>query len=138
MNRLKDKIGECRQHLAELAGIVPKSFEDYVDNKIKAACERYAERIIECLVVLAFVLVKKEKLGIPKDDADAFRILANKKIVPQVLAERLVQAKGMRNVIIHSYSTVNDELVYEAVKGELPRDAEEFLKAVEKTARQLK
>ena len=138
MNRLKDKVGECRQYLAELAGIVPKSFGDYLDNKTKAACERYAERIIECLVVLAFVLVKKEKLGIPKDDADAFRILANKKIVPQVLAERLVQAKGMRNVIIHSYSTVNDELVYEAVKGELPRDAEEFLKAVEKTARQSK
>ena len=138
MNRLKDKVGECRQYLAELADIVPKSFEDYVDNKTKAACERYAERIIECLVVLAFVLVKKEKLGIPKDDADAFRILANKKIVPQVLAERLVQAKGMRNVIIHSYSTVNDELVYGAVKGELPRDAEEFLKAVEKTARQSK
>ena len=133
MQRLKDKINECRQHLVELEGIVPASFDDYTDNKTKAACERYAERIIECLVVLAFALVKKEKLGLPRDDADAFRILADKKIVPRPLAERLVRAKGMRNVIIHSYSTVNDELVYEAVKGELPADAEEFLKAVQKS-----
>ncbi len=38
----------------------------------------------------------------------------------------------MRNIIIHNYRKVRDEIVYEAVSDEIFRDAEEFTESLEK------
>ena len=124
---MNDKITECRQYLQELSEITPDSFTEYLDLKTQAACERYVERIIECVTVIAFVAVKQKKFGLPRDDTDVFSILADKKVISKELSNKLIQAKGMRNIIVHAYSRVNDELVFHAIKNELLVDVEQFL-----------
>ena len=50
--RIKDKIAEIRKYLNEFGQIVPDNVEHYIgDFKAKAACERYAERIIKRLLI---------------------------------------------------------------------------------------
>jgi hypothetical protein len=41
--------------------------------------------------------------------------------------------KGMRNILAHEYGKINDELVFEAITGEITADAEEFIASVLKT-----
>jgi uncharacterized protein YutE (UPF0331/DUF86 family) len=51
--RINDKIEEIEKYLGELLEIIPSSLVGYgQDFKAKAACERYAERIIEAVVDL--------------------------------------------------------------------------------------
>lgn len=131
MDRITDKIKEIEQYLSELAGIMPQTFEEYSsDNLVKAACERYFEKIVEAATDLAFLVIAKNKFKVPEDDIDAFRILSEKKIISEDLYKKLKGAKGMRNILAHQYGKVEDELVFEAVTERLENDVNLFLKEI--------
>ena len=99
----------------------------------KAACERYVEKIVEAVTDLAFLVIKEKKLRLPEDDIDAFNILLENKIIDKGLSSKLKNAKGMRNIISHQYGKIDDEIVFEAIKGELDRDIKEFIEQIENT-----
>ncbi len=131
--RIKDKIKEIETYLAELPEILPKSLKEYTNElKAKAACERYFEKIIEAAVDLAFLIIKNMGLKIPEEDKEAFDILLNEGLIPKRLAERLKDAKGMRNLIAHEYGSVDDEIVFNSITEELEKDVKEFMKIAKK------
>ena len=131
MTRIADKIKEIDRYLAELNGMVPSGLEEYKADIVKrAACERYVEKIVEAATDLAFLVIKHKKLKIPEDDIDAFNILLENKIIGSSLAAKLRNAKGMKNIISHQYGNIDDEIVFEAIKEELGRDARAFVESV--------
>lgn len=131
--RIKDKICEIEKYLEELEEITPNSFEEYkADFKAKAACERYAEKIIEAIVDLAFLVIKERGYSIPENDKQIFEIISKNKVISEDLAEKLMEAKGMRNILAHEYGEVDDEIIFNAIGEELIKDSREFIKEVEK------
>jgi len=131
MSRIDDKIEEVEKLLEELESIMPTDVEEYLnDFKGKAAGERYFERIIESLVDLAFLIIKDKKLKIPEEDKQAFGILNDEKIISKDLADRLKEAKGMRNIIAHEYGVIDDSLVFHSLTEELIPDSKEFIKQI--------
>ena len=128
MSRIEDKISEINKFLEELESIIPSSFEEYRSSlEKKAACERYVEKIVEAATDLAFLIIKDRKLRIPQDDADAFNVLLDSRIIDKDLAAKLKNAKGMRNIISHQYGNIDDEIVFESIAKELGRDVGEFI-----------
>lgn len=128
MSRIEDKISEINKFLEELESIIPSSFEEYRSSlEKKAACERYVEKIVEAATDLAFLIIKDRKLRITQDDADAFNVLLDSKIIDKDLAAKLKNAKGMRNIISHQYGNIDDEIVFESIAKELGRDVGEFI-----------
>lgn len=133
MKRIKDKIGEIENYLSELETLFPIDFKIYKkDFKIRAICERYFEKIIESVIDLAFLVIKENNLKIPEDDKNVFDILTNEKIISDTLANKLKDAKGMRNIIAHEYGEIDNELVHYAITEELSEDVGEFIKSVER------
>ena len=127
--RIKDKIEHLEKFLQELLEIVPGSFDEYKENfTIKAACERYAEKIIEGVIDLAFLVIKEKKLKIPEDEESSFGVLSQNNIISFELAKKLMDAKGMRNIIVHEYGEIDDEVVFNSVSEELKKDTKEFIK----------
>ena len=132
MSKIKDKINEMHVYLNELSKIVPSEFDDYKSNKlVKAACERYFEKIVEAVTDIAFMVIVKRKLRVPEDDIDAFRILLEHKIINEELYKKLKQAKGMRNILAHQYGTINDKIVFEAITEELEKDVKKFIQLIQ-------
>ena len=130
-NRINEKIEDIENYLDELKEIAPKKLEGYKKDTIKkAACKRYAEKIIEALEDLAFLMINIKKLNYPEEEYEIFDILEKNEIISQNLKKRLKDAKGMRNRIAHQYGQIDDEIVYRAVKDELNEDANEFIKSV--------
>jgi uncharacterized protein YutE (UPF0331/DUF86 family) len=128
MGRIEDKTDEVRQYLSELEEIVPNSFDEYLASfEKRLACERAFEKIIESVNDLAILFIKEKKFQLPSEDVKAFEVLAEKKVISKELAEKLKQAKGMRNFLAHQYGRVNDELIFEAVSGQISEDVELFL-----------
>lgn len=130
--RINDKIKEIEESLAELEEIIPDSFEAYNDNKTKAACERYFERIVEAAVDLAFIIVRERSLKLPEEEKEVFDSLVKAKIITSEVAARLRNAKGMRNVIAHQYGQIDDELVFESLKNELVNDIKDCIKQIKR------
>tara|TARA_B100001971_G_C18123598_1_gene500770 strand:- start:4 stop:414 length:411 start_codon:yes stop_codon:yes gene_type:complete len=131
LSRINDKIDKIENYLNELKDIVPDKLEEYESNNlIKAACERYFEKIVEAITDIAFMTIAKKKFEIPEDDIDSFRILLKHKIIREDLYKRLKQAKGMRNILAHQYGTIDNKIVFHAITEELKKDTKEFIKAI--------
>jgi len=127
MNRIKDKIDEIQKYLDELESILPVNLGEYIYSlEKKAACERYFEKIIESANDLAYLIIKKERFGIPEENK-SFEVLFENKIISKKVFLKLKNAKGMRNIIAHKYGDVDDELIFESITEELINDIEEFL-----------
>lgn len=132
-DRIIDKIKEIEKYLIELEDFTPENIDEYQADHIKrAACERYFEKIIEACVDLASLIIRYKKIQIPEDDEKAFYVLSHNNVITANLANKLKEAKGMRNIIAHEYGKVDDELVFNAVKEELIPDVQEFIKIIEK------
>jgi len=133
LSKINEKINEIQKYLDELMDMVPNTLKEYESNKIvRAACERYFEKVIEAVTDLAFIVITQKKFRIPEDDIDSFRILEENGVIDNELYNRLKDAKGMRNFIAHQYGQINNKLVYEAITEELEKDVRKFVEAVEK------
>ncbi|MEK6828001.1 MAG: HepT-like ribonuclease domain-containing protein [Nanoarchaeota archaeon] len=63
MSRINEKINEIQKYLDELKEAAPNTLEEYESNKIvRAACERYFERVAEAVTDLAFIIITKKNL----------------------------------------------------------------------------
>jgi len=132
--RIEDKIEEIELYLNELADIVPDSFQAYSSNfKDRAACERYFEKIILAVTDLAFLIIKEKNFKTPEEDKESFDILNKEKVISEDLANKLKEARGMRNIISHQYGNVDDEVVFESLTSELEKDVLQFLENIKKT-----
>ena len=131
--KIKDKIEEIEELSFELWEITPNDFDEYLrDYKIKAACERYFEKIIGAVVDLAFLIIKENRFKIPEEDKQAFDILAEESVISVKLAEKFKDAKGMRNIIAHNYGELDDEIVFDSITQEIQRDVDEFINSLNK------
>ena len=131
--RINEKIGEIEKYLEELESIISKNFQEYKTNiQLKAAYERYFEKIIEAVVDLCFLIVKEKSLERPEDDKDVFNVLFNHKIISEETCEKLKDAKGMKNIISHQYGYLDDEIVFNSITEELSDDINRFLNEIRK------
>lgn len=131
--RILDKIKEISNFLEELSEIIPQNYESYRNSfRDRASCERYFEKIVVACVELGYFIIKYKKLELPTKDKELFVILEKSKIISPVLSKKLIEAKGMRNILAHEYGKVNDQMVYESVHEEIISDIEEFLTLIEK------
>lgn len=132
--RIKDKIKLLHEYKDYLYEIFPKDIEIYKsDLTIKAACERYIEKIIECCVDICFLVAKEKNFEMPENEEDIFPTMAKNGIISENLAKNLKSAKGMRNVLAHKYGEIDDSKIFSSIDEELGKDLEEFLDKMEKS-----
>ncbi|MGB9374436.1 MAG: DUF86 domain-containing protein [Jiangellales bacterium] len=83
---------------------------------------------IEACVDIAQHICASEGWGPPATNADAFRVLARHDVVSSELADALGRAVGFRNVLVHDYVDVDDEIVLRRMSD--LADLEQFTAAV--------
>lgn len=66
---------------------------------------------IEGCIDVAQHVVSSERLGAPDTNADALRRLGEHGVIDADLAASLARAVGFRNVLVHGYVDVDDEIV---------------------------
>jgi len=130
--RILDKINEIESYLEEFKSIIPKTFDEYINIKEKAACERYFEKIIESIVDLCFLIIKDKNLEKPEDDKSAFDILFKNKIISEETCDKLKDAKGMKNIISHKYGYIDNRIVFDFITEKFLADASEFLDEIKR------
>lgn len=128
-NRILSKLDELDFYLRELESVMPKSYEEYVGSiEKKRSCERLLHILIECVIDLCALMVKGLRLGLPAEEEDLFEKLEKEKIISKEMKEKLKSMRGFRNVLVHRYAEVDDELVFENL-GNI-NDFKEFRKEI--------
>lgn len=76
------------------------------------------QRACEAIIDMAMHLVRLNRLGLPKDSAEAFTLLESAGIIPPLLAEHMRKMVGFRNIAVHDYR----ELDWTILKSIITRD----------------
>ena len=77
---------------------IAQAVEDSIVLNIQRACEASIDA--------AMHVVRLRELGIPQDRRDAFRLLAEAKIIDPALCGALQKMVGFRNIAVHDYQRI--------------------------------
>ncbi|MBI4813866.1 MAG: DUF86 domain-containing protein [Methanobacterium sp.] len=127
--RIYIKIDELDQYLQEIDEIMPYSSMEYAQNLVKRrALERLLQITIEAVMDISAIMVKEMKLGLPYQEEDFLDKLSGTVLNPD-LVMKLRKMKGFRNVLVHGYSQIDNQRVYEIFTHDLG-DITEFKQAI--------
>lgn len=123
--RILAKIDELDEYLGELRSVAPRDYEEYQRIEKKRSCERLLQLCIECVIDICKILVSGMRLGLPADESDLFIKLSKKGVFSKAIMDELRRMRGFRNILVHEYASVDDELVFNYVTTRLG-DFEDF------------
>jgi len=129
LERLLAKIDELDGYLKEIQEISPENFEEYKKIEKRRACERLLQVSIESMIDICAIIVSGLRLGLPAEEDDLFDKLEQAGIVSPLMAATLKKMRGFRNILVHEYGRINDELVYNMLKTQM-NDFYEFKKEI--------
>ena len=117
--RVLAKVDKLDTYLNELNQIIPVNFEEYRLVEKKRGCERLLQLCIECIIDISKLFVSGLRLGLPSEENDLFDKMKKKKIISEAMTSTLKEMRGFRNILIHEYAAVDDEIVFGALKTKL-------------------
>ncbi|MGH7335469.1 MAG: type VII toxin-antitoxin system HepT family RNase toxin [Candidatus Rokuibacteriota bacterium] len=118
-DRVLAKLDELDSYLGELRSVVPETFHEYLAVEKRRSSERLLQVAIEAVIDTCALLVTGLRLGLPADEDDLFEKLAARQVVSASTADLLRRMKGMRNILVHEYGRVDNELVFETAQQQL-------------------
>jgi uncharacterized protein YutE (UPF0331/DUF86 family) len=128
-DRLLSKLDQLLGYLTELQSIAPATLAEYLAVEKKRACERLLQVSIEAVIDVCALLVSGLRLGLPGNEDDLFDKLARRGVFSAGMARTLRRMKGLRNLLVHEYGRIDDELVFAVVRERLG-DFDDFKREV--------
>lgn len=111
-SRLK-RLEENIRALEEFKEMTPADLE--ASRQTRWALRYGLMESIQAMIDISCAVVSRYNLGYPDSYADCVRVLRRHEVLPHDLADRLIRAVGMRNVLVHEYLDVDDELLLGAI-----------------------
>jgi uncharacterized protein YutE (UPF0331/DUF86 family) len=133
--RVLAKLDELDGYLAELRSILPQTLEEYRTVATKRACERLLQIAVECVIDVCNLTVTGMRLGLPGEEDDLFEKLEQAGVLSATMSETAKRMKGCRNLLVHRYGGVDDEIIFQTLATKLGDFADfkrEILEALER------
>ena len=118
-DRVLAKLDELDGDLRELRAVAPERFEDYQRTEKRRSCERLIQVSVEAVIDICALLVAGLRLGLPGEEDDLFERLCRHGAISGAMVDTPRRMKGLRNLLVHEYGRINDEIVFETVRGRL-------------------
>ena len=129
---IKSKIEEILESLKLVEENLPEDLETFQSlGLIKDGIYKRIEFAIQNVIDICAILNSDLKLGMPEREEDVFEGLVRAGILPREMVDKLRLMKGFRNILVHRYGRINDELAFETLHEHL-NDIYEFVELVEK------
>jgi uncharacterized protein YutE (UPF0331/DUF86 family) len=90
--------------------------EDYLRQD---AIAMNLQRACEITIDLANLLIRHQKLGLPRDSRDSFALLQRARLVSPDLSRRLQAMIGFRNTLVHQYQELDMRIVVDVIEHRL-------------------
>lgn len=120
-------------YLNDLKPVQGVSFSEYSEDiRLQRFVERTLHIAIEACLDIGNHIISDEGFREPEDNRDVFKVLGENGIITESLQKRLQDMASFRNLIVHSYAKIDNEVVFGILKKRLG-DIEAFIKAVSKT-----
>jgi len=119
-------IQRCLKRIQETTHLDPESLDNIDKQDIFVL---NLQRAVQAVIDLATHIVASEGLGLPDTIEDNFNLLYEGKIIHRELAKRMEGMVGFRNIAVHNYESLNEEIL-KSILGEQLADLEKFYTTV--------
>jgi uncharacterized protein YutE (UPF0331/DUF86 family) len=110
---IETRLAMLAGRLNDLTALRTTTWAQYAENRIlRGYVERTLQVCVQICLDVAGHLVAELGLRPPADSRDVFAILNEEGIVPDDLLAELTNMVGFRNLIVHDYARIDDQLVY--------------------------
>jgi len=115
-DRVCAKLDKLHSYYAELKSLSSVSREEYMNNSIyRRAVERTLQLIVECATDINNMLLKMRGEKGATDYFNSFMDIAALDVIPVEFALKIAPSTGLRNILVHEYETIDDEIVYKSI-----------------------
>jgi len=129
---IENKISDVEKYLRILGSFQKYSRQEIEQNiLIRGAVERYLYLAVQATINVAEALVAHKNLRKPSTLSEAFHILGEEKLVTKSVVEHMIKMTGFRNIIVHDYTAIDYDIVYEILHDRL-EDIHTFIFEVRK------
>lgn len=129
-NIVEAKLESLRRCVERIAGKTPSSADQLVrDPDLQDVIALNLQRAVQLCVDLAAHVIADTSAKAPSTMADNFAILKEANVISPQIAERMTKAVGFRNIAVHSYHTIDWNIVYLICSRHLD-DFRQFAQAV--------
>ena len=110
-------LDEYVNDLIELQNV---DFGTYVENKlIHRTVERTLHLAVEACLDIGQHIIAQEGFRMAKDNKDVFVVLSEENIVPPELLPSLIAMAKFRNLIVHDYARIDNQVIFNILKSRL-------------------
>ena len=117
-----DTIQRCINRINEEYENNPENLEDY---RRMDAIVLNLQRACETVTDIAMYVVSTRKLGIPQVKKEAIELLEKNNIISQEVCQNMKNMIGFRNIAIHDYKQIDEEILKDVIENHL-NDLAEF------------
>lgn len=114
----KESIERCVRQI-RLYYAMPSELSFEKDHLKQDAIAANLQRAAEQAIDLANHVIRKGKLGLPKESKESFEILAGAGVIPQEIADRLKGMVGFRNIMVHQYQEMDIKIMVDVIEHRL-------------------
>ena len=119
------KLSALEEYLQQIAEYSSISTDQYAkDWKSQRIIERTLQMMVETCIDIAGHIIADMKYRVPISYADSFLVLAENDIVNESLSMSLEKMAKFRNIVVHDYERVDEEIVI----GILRKNLDDFTK----------
>ena len=127
--RYASKLDNIDTLLQELQSVLPPRFAQYEPVPVRRSCERIVQVLIETMLDVCSMLQRDLKLGLSGTEEEMLEKLRRAEVFSSPLMKKLFLMKGFRNLLVHRYADVDDQLVFRNLHRNIT-DFREFQKEV--------
>ncbi len=128
--KVEGLVGNPRRYVSHLRQLSDFSEREFVSDPIKVGAAKYYLQVaIECCIDLANHIIATERLRIPQDYRDSFKVLNEAGILPNDFTATMQEMASFRNRLVHLYWEVDDHRTYRVLALELS-DFETFVRFI--------
>jgi len=124
VTRLASEVSNALKMLRELSDQPRDRF--LTDPHLIASAKYFLMVSIEACIDLSYHIISKNRMRVPEDYADTFRVLNENDLLPNDFTDRLIEMSKFRNRLVHIYWNVSDKMVVDILTEDI-QDIEDFL-----------
>lgn len=120
IRRIIQKFEKIHENLERIEKYLPNTYTEFeVLEIVKDGIYKRLEYSIELLVDICSIINSDLQLGLPNGENDLIDNLVSADIISIDHGQTIRQMKGLRNILVHRYGGIDDELVYQFLSEDL-------------------
>lgn len=117
---IEHKLREIDENIALIEENLPRTLGGFLHiGLVKDGIYKKLEFMVENVIDICSILNADLSLGVPIDEEDIIKNLEIKRILSSELIAKIREMKGFRNILVHRYGKINDEIAFEILQNNL-------------------